>query len=154
MNPISLFTSFSGRTTRLGFWFGLIVLTAASPFTFGAVFSANPFTQAIDTIRTLGLPGLGWSLVLLIGLSAIMVKRLHDRNRSGLYAALFYAPAALTALTFFTGFTPGFERVLWWTTFIAGWMGAAGLWFLIQLGLFSGTKGANAYGPDPKARSE
>ncbi len=154
MNPISLFTSFSGRTTRLGFWFGLIVLTAASPFTFGAVFSANPFTQAIDTIRTLGLPGLGWSLVLLIGLSAIMVKRLHDRNRSGLYAALFYAPAALTALTFFTGFTPDIERVLWWTTFIAGWMGAAGLWFLIQLGLFSGTKGANAYGPDPKARPE
>ena len=146
MNPIHLFTSFRGRTGRLGFWIGLLVLIFASPFSVRAILSSNPFTEAIGAVRTLGLPGLAWSLALLAGLAAIITKRLHDRGKSGLHAALFYVPAALSASTFFAGNVPYLKDAAYWSTWIAWWAGAAGLWFLFQLGFFAGERGPNKYG--------
>ncbi len=150
MNPISLFTSFKGRIGRTYYWIGLIVLILISPFSFGAVFSADPFSEAISYVRSMGLQGLAWSLALLFPLAALNTKRLHDLGRSGLVGLLFYAPAALSAVTMFTGWTPRVEQIHYWTSLLAGIVGATGLWFLVRLGFSRGTRGANKYGPDPR----
>lgn len=149
---VGLFTSFQGRIGRMAYWFGLLVLVAISPFSFGAVFSSDPFREAISTIQKLGLPGLAWALILLFCLAALNTKRLHDLNKSGLQAVLFYAPAALSALTLFTGWEPDFQQqVISWTTLLATTVGATGIWFLIRLGFSGGTSGPNNYGGDPGA---
>jgi uncharacterized membrane protein YhaH (DUF805 family) len=147
MNPIALFTSFEGRIGRLAFWLGLIVIAAASPFTIRTVLSSNPTGTVLRAIHELGLVGLGWSIALIYGVAALMTKRLHDRGKSGVYAALFYLPAVLAALTLFAGEAPYVRDVVGWSRWIAGWLGASGLWFLIDLGLFPGQRGANRFGP-------
>ncbi len=146
LNPFRLFFSFDGRIGRLAYWFGLIVLVAVSPFSFWAVFSENPFTEVISLTRETGLAGLGWSLALLFPLAALNTKRLHDLGQSGLMGFLFYAPAAITAATFFTGWHPEIDNALMYTQLAAWWFGAAGLWFLIRLGFYRGTSGPNKYG--------
>ncbi len=149
--PIQLFTSFNGRITRRAYWFGLFVLIMISPFSVSAVLSADPFREAISTVQKLGLTGLGWVLVLLVSLAALNTKRLHDLNKSGLIGILFYAPAAASAATLFTGWEPQLQQqIVSWTTLLAAALGATGLWFLIRLGFSGGTEGPNKYGPDPR----
>ncbi|MGH1419462.1 MAG: DUF805 domain-containing protein [Hyphomicrobiaceae bacterium] len=152
LNPITLFTSFKGRIGRRSYWFGLIVLIAISPFSVGAILSADPFREAVTTIKNLGLAGLGWSLALLIPLAALNTKRLHDLDQTGLKALLFYAPAALSSITLFTGWQPDMQQqIISYTTLLATFLGATGIWFLLRLGFTGGTDGPNSYGPDPSA---
>ncbi len=150
MGLIRLFTSFDGRIGRRNYLFGLVMLILASPFSVSAILSPNPFQEAFGAIQNLGFNGLLWSLGLLIPLAALNTKRLHDLNKSGIVALLFYAPAALSALTLFTGWTPpGFDQIMSWTLTLAGVMGATSAWFLFTLGFQAGTNGPNKYGPDP-----
>lgn len=151
MNPFRLFGSFKGRIGRGNFWFGILLLAAISPFSIGTVLSDNPFEKAMSLVKELGLAGLGWSLLLLIGVAALMTKRLHDRSRSGIYAALFYLPAAVAAMLYVFPNNPQAQQIVQWSDWIAAFAGTAGAWFLIQLGFFPGTEGANRYGPDPDA---
>lgn len=146
---IRLFTSFDGRISRRAFWLGLGALILISPFSVGAILSKDPFTEALSSIGALGLVGLGWSLVLLYPLAALISKRLHDRNKTAALAALFYAPAAINAFTGFTGWTGLAETALYMTTALGLLLGGVGAWFLVELGFMPGTRGSNKYGPDP-----
>lgn len=151
MNPFRLFGSFRGRIGRASFWFGILLLVAISPFSIRTVLSDNPFEDAMRAVDELGLAGLGWSLLLLVGVAALMTKRLHDRGRSGIYAAVFYLPAAMAALLYFAGDSPLAGNIAKWSTWVTAFAGTAGVWFLFQLGFFPGVEGANKYGPDPDA---
>lgn len=151
MNPFHLFGSFKGRIGRAKFWFGMLLLAIVSPFSIGTVLSDNPFEKALDLVKQLGFAGLGWSLLLLIGVAALMTKRLHDRGRSGIYAALFYLPAAVAALLYVFPNNQFAAEIVNWSSWIIAFAGTAGAWFLIQLGFFPGNDGANKYGPDPDA---
>lgn len=153
MNPIRLFLSFNGRIGRIAFWFGLIVLAALTPFSIATVTSDNPVRETLVAVQTFGFSGFVWSLALIFAVSAILVKRLHDRGRSGLYAALFYMPAAVSALTYFgADGLPMAADIVSWTSWIAWLAGASGLGFLLSLGFMPGTRGPNKYGPDPRGR--
>lgn len=147
LNPIRLFFGFKGRTGRLANCFGLFVLVAASPFSCGPVCSNDPFHEAVRLTQETGAAGLAWSLALLLLLEALNNKRLHDLGQSGLFGFLFYAPAAITAVTFFTDWRPAFDDALWCTRLAAWWFGAAGLWFLVRLGFYRGNRGENKFGP-------
>ena len=151
MNPITLFTSFNGRIGRIAFWTGLILIAAVSPFSIGTVLSDNPFTDAIRAVHQFGFKGFAWSLALLFSVAAILTKRLHDRGKSGLHAVIFYLPAAMAALTYFggSGF-PMLAEAVNWSSWIAWFAGATGIWFLISLGLYPGEHGPNKYGADPQ----
>lgn len=152
MRLFDTFLGFRGRIGRSRFLFGLAVLVALSPFSVGTIVSANPLHEMSALIRQSGAVGLGWSLALLFVLAALMTKRLHDRGKSGLYAALFYLPAALELSRFFLGHLPGLERFALWSGLLAAWLGASGLWFLVELGFYRGQSGPNAYGLDPRQR--
>ena len=152
MPLLSPFISFNGRITLRTFWVGLFILTALSPFAFSTLISADPFGELVNSVQQFGLKGLAWSVVLIFCLAALLTKRLHDRNKSGLYAVLFYGPALLKAMEFYGGLSLGGEWLSWvqdWGWLLGLEMGAVGLWFLIELGLY-GAVDPNKYGPDPR----
>lgn len=144
---------FSGRIGRATFLTGLALLLALSPLSLGTILSSNPIQDVPRQIRQTGFAGLGWSLLLMLALASLMTKRLHDLGKSGSYAALFYLPAMIEIATFFTGHAPMVQKFAYWGHFAAAWLGVTGLWFLVKLGFYGGTRGPNAYGPDPRQRS-
>ncbi|HUO97192.1 MAG TPA: DUF805 domain-containing protein [Rhizomicrobium sp.] len=89
---------------------------------------------------------------------AVYTKRLHDRNKSAWWLVPYVlVPMALSAFVIATGTWPYFYVGFW-----VGPMGMAralaylagsliGLWVLVELWFFRGTKGENRYGPDPLA---
>lgn len=154
MRLVRALVGFRGRIGRLPFLLGLALLVVLSPFSLRAIVSPNPVNEMLAEIRATGLVGLGWSLALLWVLASLMTRRLHDRGRSGLYAALFYLPAAIEIVRFFPGVVPKLENVAFWGGVLRAWLGVSGVWFLIQLGFLGGEHGANAYGPDPNQRAQ
>lgn len=149
MNPLRLFTSFEGRIGRLAFVAGIVLLAAASPFSIGTVISDNPFDEALRAVRRFGLGGLAWSVVLLVGVAALMTKRLHDRGKSGIQALLFYIPVGTAALTYFASHLPLVAKIAYWSTWISWLAGVSGVWFMVSLALYPGQKGPNKFGPPP-----
>lgn len=143
---------FSGRIGRATFLTGLALLLALSPLSLGTILSSNPLHDVPRQIRQTGPVGLGWSLLLMLVLASLMTKRLHDLGKSGFYAALFYLPAMVEIVTFFSGHSPMVQKFAYWGHFAAAWLGVTGLWFLVKLGFYGGTRGPNAYGPDPRQR--
>jgi uncharacterized membrane protein YhaH (DUF805 family) len=104
-----------------------------------------------------------WILYLVMAwpLTTVLVKRIHDRNKSGWLVLAYWAPVLFqTAIDFrsdlirayviaMTGdFTVGQDSSVFSdiTDLIEI---VVGLWFLIEFGCMRGTVGANPYGPDP-----
>lgn len=104
------------------------------------------------------LPSL-FQLVMLWPGIAILVKRIHDRNKSGWLVWLIYAPLIL-ALIFIIGTIIAAAAKATGATatlgIIAGVLGIVVLgiavWFFVEFGCMRGTIGANRYGPDPVPR--
>ena len=87
---------------------------------------------------------------------AVLIKRIHDRNKSGWLVWLLYGPSLLAiiftisaAIVFaFVGSAVAaafgiVAGVLWLAVFVVA------IWFFIEFGCMRGTVGANRYGPDP-----
>jgi uncharacterized membrane protein YhaH (DUF805 family) len=76
---------------------------------------------------------------------AILIKRLHDRNKSGWWMVPFFVVP---------GLYHQFEDRLG-DTYLAGFVGLMaailGLWCFIEIACLSGTSGPNRFGPDPLA---
>jgi len=120
----TLFFSATGRTSRAQFLIAATILAGAT-----AVYEAV-VSPALHWIT-------GWVVypVLFFCGACVLSKRLHDRGRSGWWAALILA--ALVAVwpqpTGFFDFL--FAIVLVWAT--------------VELGVLSGEQGFNRYGPNP-----
>ena len=81
----------------------------------------------------------GWAVypVLICAAASVLSKRLHDRGRSGWWAALVLLALALV-----------------WPEFRGGWAVLATpvmIWAVVELGLMAGEQGANRFGPPPLA---
>jgi uncharacterized membrane protein YhaH (DUF805 family) len=85
---------------------------------------------------------------LVVSLLMVVIKRLHDRNKGDWWAILFFiVPILLNG------------RINGWS--LGGQLGetaddifrlvasAISIWAFIELGFLRGTRGTNAYGPDP-----
>jgi len=124
-----LFLSFDGRTRRMHFWLGLLILWVVEGIvvsvTFGTGMSAGFLTGNPGAIRGMfagtGLFGGLICLALLWPSLALQVKRWHDRDKTGWMVLINFIP-------------------------IIGF-----LWTLIECGFLDGTPGSNKYGPSPKA---
>ena len=79
----------------------------------------------------------GWLVypALIYAGACVLSKRLHDRGKSGWWAALVLA--ALVAV---------WPRPIGFLDFL---FGLALIWAVIELGVLSGEEGANRYGPNP-----
>ncbi len=154
MDLAYLYTSFEGRISRKPYWLAALILAAAGVvIIFVAVFTMPALL--------LGGAGLLFQLVLMIALAyaatALMVKRLHDRNKPGSFVAAVWTPVAIHIAGNMFGLTTEPTQIdgehvlmpnaLGWTV-IAIVVGI-GIWALFELGLRRGTEGANDFGPDP-----
>lgn len=84
--------------------------------------------------------------------SALMVaiKRLHDRNKGDWWAILFFiVPFALTGRV--NGWSLGSQLGETADAIFHLVASAISIWAFIELGCLRGTRGTNAYGPDPLA---
>ncbi len=154
MNAIRAFYSFNGRIGRRGFWAGvLVILVLGSMATVGTkphLLSKDPFSALLDNWNSMGPRDVAIYLAMLYPLMALVVQRLHDRNKSGLVAVLFWGPALIQAITTMVPAIAGYmDTIMWGYNWLAGWLGAVGTWFFVELG-FYGPKDPNKYGPDPR----
>lgn len=147
-----LFTSFDGRINRQPYWICVLIMA-------GCIIVINILWSLL--IGTSANAQAWYQIVVMLlfayPATALMVKRLHDRNKSGLFAAIFWAPSILLFLGQLTGLsaTPQtFEGEIVMAPNGLGWiliLIALGvlIWALIELGILRGTDGTNQYGPDP-----
>jgi uncharacterized membrane protein YhaH (DUF805 family) len=153
------FFSYKGRAPRPFYWASLAMLVGL------AVLNQFVVSRALNIpFKQVGLYNQGLhfgsreSLLVLLGSlptwtfgtwcgNAILVKRLHDRGRSGYWVLLFvYAPWILGLYIFNAG------RIWTWSIGIGNSVVTmVSLWGLIELGFLRGTKGSNRFGPDPVA---
>jgi uncharacterized membrane protein YhaH (DUF805 family) len=153
MNIGYLMFGFGGRISRLPYWIGsaiIIILSLALTYALAPLMGLSPgdlmaqqrSPQAVrlDILTNLII---AWPEL------AIMTKRLHDRGRSGVWAVLFYVLFAIVSLVELLGLSGTSENPTMIFLIPALAMGVIALWLIIELGFFRGTKGDNAYGPDP-----
>jgi uncharacterized membrane protein YhaH (DUF805 family) len=132
-----LLTSLHGRIDRLHFWAG-----------FAASFVIALVVGFIGAQIAALVPAVGWIVALLLSLAAlfpavaVVVKRLHDRDKPDAWAAIFFGPYILSTLAALLGITAV-------TTILSIASLAAFLYMAYDLGYLEGTPGPNAYGPAP-----
>lgn len=153
------FFSFQGRIPRRIFWIGLTALLAAAVI---AVYSLSYlFDQIIPDRPSDSLVIYGRLAILMVvwmpalySILAILVKRLHDRDKSGRWA-LIIAAAGFLPLIALVGFLLGPGAFLLepspYLLILDSVSLAIAVWFTIELGFLKGTNGANRFGADPLA---
>ena len=130
--------SFEGRLRRRDYWLlslgmGVVLL--------GLRVVVDELAHMSIKDPRLGLMGLlfAWPI------TAVMVKRLHDRGRSGWLAAIVWFPTLYRDLA-------AYWPLLFPLKFPFSAMETAiSLWCLVYFGFLDGTSGFNKYGPSPKS---
>lgn len=105
--------SFDGRISRYDYWLKGIL----------PIFVVLLIISVIDSYVSGGIINLLASILSIYPTVAVVVKRFHDRNKSGWWALLLLIPVI------------------------------GPLWILIECGILKGTESDNDYGPDPLAAS-
>ena len=139
-----------GRISRAQYWLRFFLPVLA----LGIV--VNLLALAGGALRF--LPPLFQLLVLWPGI-AMLIKRIHDRNKSGWLVWALYGPV-IAAIPFMIGALVagigGAKGTAGGMGVMAGmlWLIAAGvgIWFFIEFGCLRGTIGPNFYGSDPVTR--
>jgi uncharacterized membrane protein YhaH (DUF805 family) len=143
-----LYTSFEGRINRKPYWISLIVLIIVMMvIIFGASFLL--IGSIVEPTFQTRLVTFVLQLLFLYPSTALMVKRLHDRNRPSYWAAFILVPMVLKSLTDLMGMTgdPLNQNALDYLLNIIVFV--VSIWFFVELGCLRGTVGTNQYGPDP-----
>ena len=98
--PLRRYADFSGRSRRLEYWSFVLFIFLA---TFGSIFVSvlldglitavvgHGSVSVVIAVSLLLVLGLGW-LALIIPWFAVLVRRLHDTDRSGLWLLLWLLP--------------------------------------------------------------
>jgi uncharacterized membrane protein YhaH (DUF805 family) len=152
--PLRRYAEFSGRSRRMEYWMWflfqvllnlLFVILVVGSVGMGAL--TGDARQMMAGIGSALLIYALWLLVLLaffIPNLAVMIRRLHDSDRSGHWVWIFWGPYLLMILMSLVGAgSPSSQGIL----ALVALVGAVGLLVLM---FFEGTKGANRYGQDPK----
>jgi uncharacterized membrane protein YhaH (DUF805 family) len=115
--------SFNGRIGRGRFWAFLLVAIVLEVVGFALIAVLDPhFFDQPPSSNGAGLAVYAVVMLLVIYMNfAVMVKRCHDRGKSGWMSLISLIPL----------------------------VGA--IWWLIDLGILAGQDGPNEYGPDPRA---
>lgn len=151
----------SGRISRSQYWLRFMVPYLAIfyglYFTMKVLGEESTGHTVVSAIQTIFVLVAFWPSI------AILVKRIHDRNKSGWLCLALYVPVVLffvLLIVWFAGaivaaaksgtFEPPALDALGITVIVFAVISAVvGLWFFIEFGCLRGTVGANRFGPDP-----
>jgi uncharacterized membrane protein YhaH (DUF805 family) len=134
-----LWFGFDGRANRAKYWLVNIVNIVALSVLAGVILGVVGFSVVAFVI--LGV----LYLAVLVSAVAICIRRLHDRNKPGWWAAIFIGLPVL-----FAGLSSIIGNELLAMVFGLAQLAIA-VWALIELGILRGTVGPNQYGEDPLA---
>jgi uncharacterized membrane protein YhaH (DUF805 family) len=144
----SLYTNFNGRINRAPYWLGVIILGVVALLILLVVGALLGVSMMAPDFR-FKLISLVLGALFLYPAVALMVKRLHDRDRPAWLAGLFLAPNLIKSVTDVIGVTGNrlapniLDLLLGALTFVIG------IWAFVELGCLRGTAGTNQHGPDP-----
>ena len=148
MDWTHLLFSFRGRINRGKYWLAILIYTVAW-VAFVGVSIAVIGSNTDDFFKLAGVGLLIWlaGLVLVVigtwSGFATGIKRLHDRDKSGWWIALFWlGPSVLGGIQATTN-NPAVAMTMGFGSF------ALATWGFVELGLLRGMTGPNTYGPDP-----
>lgn len=141
--------SFRGRFSRGAYWavtLANLAFMLAVVMVFAAVGTVAPDPSVTTVLTVLFVIGIFVQVWIIL---AAMVKRLHDRDRSGWWILIFGAvPSALEGIGQAAGRAGGDGALAASLVFsLAG--SAISIWALIEFGFLRGTIGDNRFGPDP-----
>jgi len=133
--------SFQGRLRRRDYWLLTLAIGLVNLVIRAALAAWLELSFLDPRLNLLGFVTL-WPIL------AILVKRMHDRERPAWIAFLGYVPHWFVLSAVFYPFPQ-------WTLAVANGLGLiVGLWFLVEFGIMEGTLGANRYGRSPKHSKE
>lgn len=143
------YLSLGGRISRSQYWLRFFLPV----FAIGLV---------LNLLQLTGIPGIQtlshvFNLLMLWPGIAVLVKRIHDRNKSGAFVWALYAPLlaaiVVTILAIIAAAVNGDRSgaASWGVLSGALWFAVLGIgiWFFIEFGCMRGTIGPNRFGPDP-----
>lgn len=148
MDLNTLFASYKGRLNLKPLWVAIAVIYGLSVLTTFAVYYAAVHYRAFNIHEFQLLISCLFSVQFFLMLPLI-VKRLHDRNRSGWWVlAIWIAPHAYLVfgsqfVAALSGTIEGIESI---ATFV---LLCIGTWAMVELLLIRGTLGDNRFGTDP-----
>jgi len=153
----SFYFSARGRISRSQYWLRFVVPI----FTAVVILRLAAFVHG-ETRSDSGVFLLLLNLLYLASLwpgTATLVKRIHDRNKSGWLVLLLHIPFALAITVAVVALAEVAAHNIHagnqWADLGAvlfGAVGIVGIWFFVDFSCMRGTVGANRYGPDPVPR--
>lgn len=135
-----------GRARFIGHAVGIVLLIALVEV--GLSFTPLHETLKVERQEVM-LPNrwvaIGGSLLVFLCLIDLSVRRRHDRGQNGLDCVALLVLLELIIVGALLGLLASIPGMA-----LAGVAGVAGLYLLVALAILPGTKGPNAYGPDPR----
>lgn len=166
---MSMFTSFDGRINRAKWWLGVVIIIVATlilyvilgMFIGGSMMAGFDPMAGPEAMTSMMRKAAILSTVVLVitayPITALMKKRLNDRDRPDWLIYVFWAPTVINQLLALTGMGTSLTEVggvqmptpsgISWLVSLAGL--AVAIWVLVDLGCIRGTEGPNQHGPDP-----
>jgi uncharacterized membrane protein YhaH (DUF805 family) len=145
MDIVGLLTRPEGRISRAPYWIGwLIILGVEIALRFGLGIPFAPTPADAFSVRALGFL---IDIMLLYPTVVVMVKRLHDRDRSGWLTGWLIVPSVVLMLTNLLGMSGDPDHMGVVETLLLIATSVIALAFIIELGFRPGTPGDNQYGP-------
>jgi uncharacterized membrane protein YhaH (DUF805 family) len=143
MNLMKIFFSFRGRANRAAFWLVSVTWFVVAPVLYYAWTASGGPELSFDVNRLADAAFIVLAIAVLTSCFAIGVMRLHDRNKSAWWLALFYfCPPVVETLASLNALDSAM-------VFLNILSLAITLWAFVELGFVRGTFGPNRYGPDP-----
>jgi len=133
----------SGRINRAKYWRSTILFMVAGLMAAVILFTAAGIAAPlfIITVVLVLIPWLLWGF-------SITTERLHDRDKSAWWLAVFYlVPGVLGQLAKTAWFAGAAGTVLHYILALASF--AFTIWGFVEIGCLRGTAGSNTHGPDP-----
>jgi uncharacterized membrane protein YhaH (DUF805 family) len=140
-----------GRISRSQYWLKWALPIVVLTLLFRIAVVAGYRSGGIEVGRPLWIASVVFNFAILWPGAMVMAKRIHDRNKPGWLAAIFYATIILYTIAARLFLNPA-QPSIGFAVFALS-MVAIFLYFVVEFGFFRGTVGPNRYGPDPVRRA-
>lgn len=140
----------SGRASRSQYWLRYVLPVFAISVVLNMILGIATATDNTGLAALFGVLNSLFALATFWPAIAVLVKRMHDRNKSGWLVLLPSAIVVVAAIVVVTAaVSDSFATAIVLGIIFGLAMLAVAIWFFIEFGCMRGTIGTNRYGPDP-----